>query len=107
MESGATALLQGFTLEACASVSAALERFYEFALKVMCEKKQSLDRHLRKNVPEMSRYPERQLDAFGEVYKPDRCRLSLIADAPAQIPASPIRALGSYLGCVTAVQPSF
>jgi hypothetical protein len=38
MESGATALLQGFTLEACASFSTALERFYEFALKVMCEK---------------------------------------------------------------------
>ena len=84
MESGATALLQGFTLEVSASVSAALERFYEFALKVMCEK--TIARQtFTKNVPEMSRYPERQLDAFmllyalsfGEVYKPDRCRLPL------------------------------
>jgi hypothetical protein len=41
MESGAAALLNGFTLEACASFSAALERFYEFALRVMCTARNS------------------------------------------------------------------
>jgi len=32
LDSGAAALLEGFTLEACASFAAALERFYEFSL---------------------------------------------------------------------------
>jgi hypothetical protein len=36
MESGANALLEGYTFEACAAFSAALERFYEFASQVMC-----------------------------------------------------------------------
>jgi hypothetical protein len=34
LDFGATALLEGFTLEACASFSTALERFYEFGLRV-------------------------------------------------------------------------
>jgi hypothetical protein len=36
LDSGAAALLEGFTLEACASIAAALERFYEFSLRVAC-----------------------------------------------------------------------
>jgi hypothetical protein len=78
MESGATALLQGFTLEACATFSSALERFYEFALKVMCEE-HNLSPDIYENMfREMSRFSERQLGAFmllyalsfGDAYKP-------------------------------------
>ena len=35
LEAGAAALLEGFTFEACASFSAALEQFYEIALRVV------------------------------------------------------------------------
>jgi hypothetical protein len=80
MESGATALLQGYTLEACASFSTALERFYEFALKVMCEKNSLAAELYDKMFNEMSRQSERQLGAFmllyalsfGEAYKLDQ-----------------------------------
>src|SRR6202035_625643 len=47
LESGAHALYRGFTFEAAASFSAALERFFEFAVKVLL-----IHRHLDQAVYE-------------------------------------------------------
>ena len=64
LESGANALLSGFTLEASASFSAALERLYEFAFKVLI-----IDSGIKKDIYEemfkvMARQSERQLGGF-------------------------------------------
>lgn len=79
LESGATALLEGFTFEACASFSAALERFYEFALRVICASRCLSPDAYADMFAEMARQSERQLGAFmllyalefGKAYKPD------------------------------------
>ncbi len=79
LEAGAIALLEGFTFEAVAGFSAALERYYEFAIHVGCVA-QSLSPELYAAMfKEMSRQSERQLGAFmllhtlqrGRAYKPD------------------------------------
>jgi len=80
LESGANALLEGFTFEACAAFSAALERFYEFSLHVMCIARDMPEELFQKMFTEMTRQSERQLGAFmmlhaielGEAYKPDK-----------------------------------
>ena len=80
LESGATALLDGFTFEACASLSAALGRFYEFELQVMCRARGISKEVYVEMFKGMSIQSERQLGAFmvlyviefGEPYKPDR-----------------------------------
>lgn len=77
LESGANALLHGFTLEACASFSVALERFYEFSLHVICIAQGMPEELFEKLFKEMARQSERQLGAFmmlyakefGEIYK--------------------------------------
>lgn len=79
LESGATALLEGFTLEACATFFAALERFYEFAMLVLCTAHGLSPQVYAKMFAGMARQSERQLGAFmlihalefGEAYKPD------------------------------------
>lgn len=79
LESGATSLLEGFTFEACASFSAALERFYEFALRVICASRGLSPDAYAEMFAEMARQSERQLGAFmllyarefGRAYKPD------------------------------------
>jgi hypothetical protein len=68
MESGANALLEGYTFEACAAFSAALERFYEFALRVMCKARGMPEETLGKMFAEMARQSERQLGAFMALY---------------------------------------
>jgi len=68
MESGANALLEGYTFEACAAFSAALERFYEFALRVMCMARGMTEETLGKMFAEMARQSERQLGAFMMLY---------------------------------------
>lgn len=80
MESGADALLSGFTLEACASFSSALERVYEFCIRVFMINKKIDGEQFTKMFKEMSRQSERQLGAFmalylteiGEAYQPDQ-----------------------------------
>jgi hypothetical protein len=80
MESGVNALAAGFTLEACASFSAALERLYEFALKVLATHRGVTEEAYDDTYKEMSRQSERQLGAFlilfalqfGSAYKPNR-----------------------------------
>jgi len=80
LDSGAMALLEGFTLEACASFSAALERFYEFSLRVASFGFKIRDEVYDAMFSEMARQSERQLGAFmllhalefGSAYKPKR-----------------------------------
>lgn len=68
MESGADALLNGFTLEACATFYAALERTYEFAIRVFMRAKQIDDETFNVMFKEMSRMSERQIGAFMAIY---------------------------------------
>lgn len=79
MESGADAFTAGFTLEACASFSAARERMYEFAIRVLAKKNGVNSDVLNAAYAEMARQSERQLGAFfilyalqfGEAYRAD------------------------------------
>ncbi|WP_266199579.1 hypothetical protein [Raoultella ornithinolytica] len=64
MESGAEALLNGFTLEACATFYAALERTYEFAICVLMKVRGVDDQQYFSMFKEMSRMSERQVGAF-------------------------------------------
>jgi len=68
MESGANALLEGYTFEACAAFSAALERFYGFSVRVMCIARGMPHEVLEKMFTEMARQSERQLGAFMTLY---------------------------------------
>jgi hypothetical protein len=78
-EAGAIALLEGFTFEAVAGFSAALERYYEFALHVGCVARGLSPELYADMFKEMSRQSERQLGAFmllhalelGKAYRPD------------------------------------
>ena len=78
LDSGATAFLEGFTLEACASFAAALERLYEFGLQVAFSGRNMPDGLFDRMFSEMARQSERQLGAFlllhalefGSAYKP-------------------------------------
>lgn len=80
MDSGVNALDAGFTLEACSSFSAALERFYEFALKVLATHHGMSEDTYNATYKEMARQSERQLGAFlslfalqfGSAYKPNK-----------------------------------
>jgi hypothetical protein len=77
LESGANALAAGFTLEAAASFSAALERFYEFFLKVFCIHRNMSHDVYDQMFKQIAKQSERQLGAFltlyalefGEIYK--------------------------------------
>ena len=64
LESGATALVNGFTLEACASFAAALERYYEFINNVICLKRGMQKETFRDMMKHMANQSERQLGAF-------------------------------------------
>ncbi|WP_250481922.1 hypothetical protein [Caballeronia sp. NCTM5] len=68
MESGAYALDAGFTLEACASFSTALERFYEFAMKVLMLKLKVSESVYERMFKEMARQSERQVGALMALY---------------------------------------
>src|SRR6202044_359671 len=78
LDSGATALLEGFTLEACASFAAALQRFYEFGSRVAFVGRDMPAALFDGIFSEMARQSERQLGAFllvhalefGSAYKP-------------------------------------
>lgn len=79
LESGANALIASFTLEASASYSAALERFFEFAIKVFLTHLKMEDALYDAMFKTMSRQSERQMGAFlalhslifCEAYKPN------------------------------------
>ncbi|BCK22226.1 MULTISPECIES: hypothetical protein [Vibrio] len=79
LESGADALNLGFTLEASSSFSAALERFYEFAINIILKQQGMGEDVYQKMFKAMSRQSERQLGSFlalhalffGEAYAPN------------------------------------
>jgi hypothetical protein len=64
LDSGANALLEGFTLEAAATFSAALERFLEFAAKVMLHHLGMKESTYSAMFSEMARQSERQIGCF-------------------------------------------
>jgi hypothetical protein len=64
LESGVGALAAGFTLEAAASFSSALERFYEFSLKVILVHRNTDLAVYEMMFKEMANQSERQLGAF-------------------------------------------
>ena len=68
LESGAEALLKGFTLEACVTFYAALERTYEFAIRVYFAAKGIDGKPFKDMFKEMSRLSERQIGAFMALY---------------------------------------
>lgn len=68
LDSGAHALMAGFTLEAVNSFSAALERFYEFCWRVLFVATGGDAEVLGAAFKEMSRQSERQYGAFLTVY---------------------------------------
>ena len=68
MESGANALNADFTMEAVASFSAALERFYEFGLKVLAFHQKMQPDIYERMFKVMARQSERQLGAFTATY---------------------------------------
>ncbi len=68
IESGANALLSGFTLEAAVSFATGLERLYEFAIKVFCEHLQMPKSIYEEMFKHVTRQSERQLGAFLFLY---------------------------------------
>jgi hypothetical protein len=64
LSSAADALSRGFTFEAVASAAAALERFYEFSLRVFFNSKGKSTEHFKAFFNGMSSQSERQLGAF-------------------------------------------
>lgn len=68
LESGANALIAGYTLEACASFSAALERFFEFSNKVILTHLKISEALYNDIFKSMSRQSERQTGAFLILY---------------------------------------
>lgn len=64
LESAANALIEGYTLEAASSLSAAYERFFEFAINVYCKKYKIEKNQLEAIFKQVSRQSERQIGAF-------------------------------------------
>lgn len=67
-ESGASALLEGYTIEAASSFSAALEQFYEFCIRVFRVKDGLDEIEFATTFKEMAHQSERQLGAFLYLY---------------------------------------
>jgi len=68
LESGANALIAGFTLEAASSFSAALERFYEFCIEVIAIRRKMPREVYDQMFKTMARQSERQMGAFLALY---------------------------------------
>ncbi len=64
LESAANALLEGFTMEAASSLSAAYERFIEFSINVFCKKNLTSKQALEETFRLISKQSERQLGGF-------------------------------------------
>lgn len=71
LNSGAAALLEGFTLEACASFSAALERFYEFFIRLSARSRKISTDLFDEMFRAMAAQSERQFGAFLMLYLMD------------------------------------
>jgi hypothetical protein len=67
-ESGALALLDGYPREAVSSFAAALERMFEFYIKIIARKKSIPVETFKKAYKELSKQSERQFGAFCLLY---------------------------------------
>jgi len=67
-ESGAHALLDGYTNEAVSSFAVALERFFEFYLRIICRKNELEQKHVDHSWGTISKQSERQFGAFCFLY---------------------------------------
>ncbi|MCK4830988.1 hypothetical protein KA005_85550, partial [bacterium] len=61
---GANAIIDGYYREAISSFTSSLERFYEFCIKVFCEKRKISEDVYTNTWKQMSNQSERQLGAF-------------------------------------------
>jgi hypothetical protein len=68
LESAANALLEGYTIEAASTLSAAYERFLEYVIKVFCKKSDISKEALDKTFNQVAKQSERQLGAFLFLY---------------------------------------
>jgi hypothetical protein len=68
LRSGGKALLAGFANEAMISLAAALERAYEFYIRVVCRQRKIGDEQIGAAWKEIGHLSERQLGAFGFLY---------------------------------------
>jgi len=68
LRSGAKALLAGFSSESIASLAAALERAYEFYIRVVCRHRSIPLQRIEDTWKEMKSQSERQLGAFMLLY---------------------------------------
>lgn len=64
LESAANALLEGYTIEAASSLSAAYERFFEFSINVFCKKNAITKQALEETFKQVSKQSERQIGGF-------------------------------------------
>jgi len=64
LESAANALLEGYTIEAASSLSAAYERFFEFSINVLCKKNDITKQALEETFKQVSKQSERQIGGF-------------------------------------------
>lgn len=64
LESAANAILEGYTIEAASTFSAAYERFFEFAINVFCKKHKIEEMPLKNTFKQVSIQSERQIGAF-------------------------------------------
>lgn len=74
LRSGGKALLGGFANEAIASLAAALERAYEFYIRVICRKNAIDEKQMSSAWKEVGHQSERQLGAFTFLYLMDNGR---------------------------------
>ena len=68
LETAANALLEGYTIEAASSLSAAYERLFEFAINVFCKKFSISKETVGETFNQVSKQSERQIGAFLFLY---------------------------------------
>ena len=68
LESAANAIIDGYTLEAASSFYSAYERFLEFFIRVICDKRGVKPDSFKKTFKQISRQSERQVGAFLFLY---------------------------------------
>jgi hypothetical protein len=68
LESAVDALIDGYTIQAAFSFCLAYERFFEFCIRVLCNKKGIDKLEFEKTFAQMSKHSERQLGAFMFLY---------------------------------------
>jgi len=68
LESAANALLDGYTIEAASSLSAAYERFFEFTINVFCKNNSITEQALDETFKQVAKQSERQIGGFLFLY---------------------------------------